>query len=75
MPELPSLTAKQVVSAFEKVGFVVERKKGSHQILKKRGYKYHLSIPDHGRRPLKQGLLRRLIRDSGISVGDFLELL
>lgn len=75
MPELPSLTAKQVLTAFEKIGFVAERKKGSHRILKKRGYKYHLSVPDHGHRPLKQGLLRRLIRDSGISVEDFLELL
>ena len=75
MREFPTLTAKQVVSAFQKVGFVIERKKGSHQILKKRGHKYHLSVPDHQQQPLKRGLLRRLIRDAGLSVEEFLELL
>jgi hypothetical protein len=37
------------------------------------GQRQPLTIPDHGE--LKRGLLRRLIRDAGISVDDFVAAL
>lgn len=42
-------------------------------ILEKPGTTGLLSIPDH--RELRVGLLRGLIRDAGITVDEFLELL
>jgi predicted RNA binding protein YcfA (HicA-like mRNA interferase family) len=46
---------------------------GSHMILTRTGKSVNLSIPDH--RELDRGLLRGLIRDSGMSVEDFRALL
>ena len=34
MSKLPSLTGKEVVSLLKKVGFIVERQRGSHVFLK-----------------------------------------
>ena len=34
MSKLPSLTEKEVVSLIKKVGFIVERQRGSHVFLK-----------------------------------------
>jgi hypothetical protein len=42
-------------------------------ILIKSGVSVNLSIPDH--RELDRGLLRGLIRDAGLSVDQFIELL
>ena len=46
---------------------------GSHLILIKEGVRANLSIPQH--RELSVGTLRALIRNAGLSVEEFLELL
>lgn len=71
MAELPTVTGPQAIKAFSKLGFVRDRIKGSHHILKKEGHPYVLSIPVH-RGNLKRGLLRSLIRDAGATVDEFL---
>ncbi len=75
MPKLPVLTGIEVITAFKRAGFEIDRIKGSHHILKKANYTYRLAIPVHGKKPLGSGLLRRLIRDAGLSVEEFVELL
>ncbi|MEW6540697.1 MAG: type II toxin-antitoxin system HicA family toxin [Bacillota bacterium] len=55
---------------FQKFGYQLDHQTGGHMIL------YHdsrptLSIPNH--RELASGLLRGLIRKSGLTVDDFLE--
>jgi hypothetical protein len=42
-------------------------------IYKKAGERLSLSIPDH--RVLDRGMLRRLIRDAGLTVEQFIDLL
>ncbi|MDR3688433.1 MAG: type II toxin-antitoxin system HicA family toxin [Fimbriimonas sp.] len=49
-----------------------DRQSGSHMILKKPGVRLSLSIPDH--KVLDRGLLRRLIRDAGLTVEQFIAL-
>ncbi len=71
MPDLPAVNGMQTIKAFEKFGFVVDRVKGSHHIMKKPDHTYVLTIPVHGARSLKPGTLRSLIRDAGISVEEF----
>lgn len=73
MPKLPILSGREARRAFERAGWVFDRQKGSHMILNRPGSVAILSIPDH--RELDTGLLRGLIRDSGLSVADFLRLL
>lgn len=75
MASLPSITAKEAVSAFEKIGFKFDRKTGSHYILKKKDFPLILSVPIHGNRTLKAGTLRSLIRDAGLSLDEFVALL
>ena len=73
MPKLPVLSGREARRAFEKLGWVFERQRGSHMILSKAGNPANLSIPDH--RELDRGLLRGLIRDAGLTVEQFDEAL
>ena len=73
MPKLPVCKGKEAVKTFEKDGWFLARYIDDHFILKKQGERFLLSVPDHN--PLKKGTLRRLIRDAGLSVDDFIKLL
>jgi len=67
---LSNISGKEAVRIFQKFGYILDHQTGSHMIL------YHdfrptLSIPDH--KELAPGLLRSLIRKSGITVDEFLK--
>jgi predicted RNA binding protein YcfA (HicA-like mRNA interferase family) len=47
MPPVPLLRPREVVRAFERIGWQVARRRGSHIILTKPGHVATLSIPDH----------------------------
>lgn len=69
MPELPQVSGKEAIKAFEKLGFHQARQRGSHVILKKDGFPILLSVPLHNE--LKRGTLRRLLRDAGLTIDEF----
>ena len=73
MASLPSVSGVQAVRAFEKAGWSRDRQRGSHVILIKPGNAASLSVPQH--RELAPGTLRALIRASGMSVEQFMDLL
>jgi predicted RNA binding protein YcfA (HicA-like mRNA interferase family) len=75
MPSLPTLTGKDVVAAFEKLGFEVARITDSHHILKKPGFKYNLSVPIHKQKNIKPGTLRTLIRKAEVTIEAFCKAL
>lgn len=75
MSKLPAVTGREAIRAFQSVGFEVARIEGSHHILKRTGHPFVLSVPIHGKKPLKRGTLRRLIRDAGLSVDGFAAML
>ena len=75
MSELPSVTGKQAISAFEKHGFSVVRICGSHHMMKKPAHRFTLSVPVHGNTKLKKGTLRGLINAAGITVEEFCDSL
>lgn len=58
---------------FERAGWQFVRERGSHMILSKPGVDANLGVPDHGE--LDRGMLRHLIRASGLSVEEFVALL
>jgi predicted RNA binding protein YcfA (HicA-like mRNA interferase family) len=72
MPSLPRLSGRLVVKALTRDGWEQARQKGSHIILVKDGHWATLSVPDH--RELAPGTLRSLVRASGLTVEQFLEL-
>ena len=75
MPKLPVVSGRAAAVAFEKIGYRVVRRKGSHIRLRDEENEHHrpLTIPDH--RELKVGLLRRLISEANLTVEEFVELL
>ncbi len=63
------VSGAQAVQKFQRAGWSVSRQKGSHIMLTKPGYHYTLSIPQHSE--LGPGLLRKLIRQAGITAKKF----
>ncbi len=72
MGSLPILSGREVVRAFAEDGWQMVRQRGSHMILVKDGSMATLSVPEH--REVAKGTLRSLIRSSGLSVDEFVEL-
>ena len=75
MSKLPSLTARKVVRALKRAGFVEDRQKGSHLMLIHLETKARTVVPVHPGRTIKEPLLRAILRDANLSVDDFIELL
>jgi predicted RNA binding protein YcfA (HicA-like mRNA interferase family) len=71
MPPVPVLKPREVVKAFEKLGWEVARQRGSHIILTKDGHIATLSVPNH--REVARGTLRSLIARAGITLEEFLK--
>jgi predicted RNA binding protein YcfA (HicA-like mRNA interferase family) len=73
MGPIPLLRPRDVVKAFERLGWEIARQRGSHIIMAKPGHIATLSIPNH---PLvARGTLRSLIARTGISLEEFLDYL
>jgi predicted RNA binding protein YcfA (HicA-like mRNA interferase family) len=75
MISLLVVSARDAIRAFEKIGYRQVRQRGSHIRLRDDTNPNHLplTIPNH--KTLKPGLLRKLIRDAGLTVDEFKELL
>jgi len=73
MARLPVISGDEAIKAFQRAGWKVRRQAGSHVALDKEGELATLSVPMH--RELDKGLLRRLIRDAGLTVEEFVGLL
>jgi|FLYL01.1.fsa_nt_gi predicted RNA binding protein YcfA (HicA-like mRNA interferase family) len=71
---VPALRAPQIVRALERAGFEVRRQTGSHVILSKAGLRRPIVVPMH-RRELPPGTVKDIIRQCGLRVTEFLELL
>ena len=72
--KLPTdLSGQELRRALERVGFVYQRQKGSHMILRRDDPHSRVVIPDH--KQLRSGTLRRIIADAGLTVEQFVELL
>ena len=66
---LSNMSGKEAVRIFQTFGYLLDHQTGSHMILY-HGLRPTLSIPNH--KELAPGLLRGLIRKSGLTVEEFL---
>jgi predicted RNA binding protein YcfA (HicA-like mRNA interferase family) len=73
MGKLPSVSGRECVAALLKAGFYVDRQRGSHMILYRDDPYAKTIVPEN--RELPKGTLRRIIRDAGLTVDEFVELL
>lgn len=75
MPKLPSVSGERVIRALKKVGFVELRRRGSHVSLEKRTADRVLKtvVPTHSE--LAKGTLSDILKQSSLTLDEFLELL
>ncbi len=74
MSKLPVVSCRQVVAAFQRVGYEVDHQTGSHVILRNREAPFRrLTIPNH--KEIAKGTLRSLIREAGLTVDEFVAFL
>ncbi|MEO0079537.1 MAG: type II toxin-antitoxin system HicA family toxin [candidate division WOR-3 bacterium] len=74
-PKLPVLSPKDVIRVLLKAGFYVHHQTGSHVQLKhSTRAELRLTVPFHNR-DLPKAVLRSIIRQAGLSVDEFIDLL
>ena len=73
MSKLPVISGAECVKALEQIGFVVVRQRGSHIILVREDPITTVSVPNH--KELDRGTLRATIRQVGLSIDKFVNLL
>lgn len=72
---LPTLTARDVIRALNRAGFVVSRTSGSHsRLIHVTDPVRKVTVPVHSG-DLKRGTLRAIIAQAGMTVAEFLALL
>ena len=74
MTRLPILKADQIIKALTSAGFVATRQKGSHVRLKHDDGRV-TSVPNHPAEDVGRGLLRKILRDTEMTVDQILKLL
>ena len=74
MGRLPTdLSGQAMRRALEKAGFVLQRQRGSHMILRRSEPYARAVVPDHKR--LRPGTLRHILHEAGLTVQQLKELL
>lgn len=74
MTALPVVSGRDVVKALEKIGYAFDRQRGSHIILRQQTQPHRrLTVPDH--KEVAKGTLRAILRQTGLTVEEFSDLL
>lgn len=71
-PALPVVSGNETVTALKKIGFAQVGQRGSHVKLQDQGGRTVI-VPIH--RELSRGTLSAILRQSGVTVSEFIELL
>jgi predicted RNA binding protein YcfA (HicA-like mRNA interferase family) len=73
MSKLPEISGRDCARALARAGFYIRRQTGSHMVMRRDDPFAQVVVPDH--RVLDRGTLRAIIRQVGLSVNEFLDLL
>jgi predicted RNA binding protein YcfA (HicA-like mRNA interferase family) len=68
---MKSVSGKELARVLERHGWQLLRIRGSHHIFGKTGSIVRLSVPIHGNKPLKMGLLKHLLKMAGLGESIF----
>ncbi|HAD82731.1 MAG: hypothetical protein A2509_05215 [Candidatus Edwardsbacteria bacterium RIFOXYD12_FULL_50_11] len=72
MSGLPVVSGQQCLKALQKAGFYFKRQNGSHMVVRRDDPFCQVVVPDH--KVLDRGTLRAIIRQTGLSVDEFVRL-
>jgi predicted RNA binding protein YcfA (HicA-like mRNA interferase family) len=64
------VSGKRLCQVLEQRGWRLQRVRGAHHIYSQPGNAAILTVPVHGNRDLKRGMLRRLMHDAGLTEDD-----
>jgi predicted RNA binding protein YcfA (HicA-like mRNA interferase family) len=67
---MKAFSGKELARVPERHGWALMRTHGSHHIYGRPGSIVRLSVPVHGNRSLKRGLLRHLVKAAGLREAD-----
>ena len=67
---MKSVSGKELCQVLERHGWRLLRINGSHHIYGQVGSVVRLSVPVHGNRPLKRGLLSHLLKNADLKEDD-----
>ncbi len=71
---LPQISGRELVAALVKVGYVVDRQRGSHMVLRHVAAPHRrLVVPDH--KELAKGTLRAIVKQAGLTVAELIRCL
>lgn len=73
MPRISSFKPRELIRRFERVGYIIDRQKGSHVILYNSTHGKRLTIPLHAK-DVPKGTLLSIIKQSGLTKKEFLKL-
>ena len=68
-PRLPQLSAHEIIRLLQRHGFSLERQSGSHAVYRHPNGRW-TTVPIHGKRDIGRGLLRRILKDAGLTPED-----
>ena len=71
MPQVPVLKPREVEALLKRHGFELLRQRGSHRQYRRPDGRC-TTVPFHAGRDIAPALLRKIIRDTGLSVEEFL---
>ena len=75
MPNIPIVTGQKLIKILLKKGFKLNRVSGSHHILVNQAEHLTVSVPVHKGKTLGKGITLAIIKDSGMSIEEFLKLI
>lgn len=60
------MTPKDFIKKLEAGGWIEVRRESSHRIFRHPDFTNNLSVPDHGKRDIKPGILNKLMKQAGL---------
>ena len=72
--KLQRVTASEVISVFERLGFFLARQSGSHKIFKNERGRM-VTVPYHAGKTLHPKVLQNILRDTDLTIESFRKLL
>jgi predicted RNA binding protein YcfA (HicA-like mRNA interferase family) len=74
LARLQVVSGRELVRALEKRGYVVDRQKGSHIVLRQTESPFRrVTVPDH--KEIAKGTLRSILRHTGLTADELITLL
>ncbi len=70
---MPTVSGVECVKALEKIGFTVYRQRGSHITMVRQNPPNQVTVPNHT--TVAKGTLRAIIKQVGLTVDEFIDLL